>query len=471
MKFFGFFSFCRGDKKTSRQERNAQVQGPVHTEFNAVDLVFLVHTSHKVDSQQYGHYKTFMLHVLSAADIDSGWVRVGLVIYGSRGFVAFRLTDYSTKGSVAKAIRNLPLRRMSLANVAAGIDSARVEILTPDDGKREDTLSFVIIVTDSESTHGAKSIETSVKLLIEAGTKIYAVGIGFDNETELKRVASSNQDISNLRSVEELSTKKEALLRKIKALESRPVKDVPRDKEDSFYDAHVKSPQKSDAYWEDVRRVDLTFVIHSSKTCEESQFAFYKKYMLDIIRGANIGPHETLVGVVNYRRSGVLVFPFNQYLTRLDLVHAIMRLPLLCGKVSNFSAGMDTTRKKLFTRKSGDRFYVPNAVIVITDSNAINTQEEIEVSKQQLENVGAKIFAMGIYVDFDELMTIATDPTDAYAAYYAALLFLGPSFIVHDIGARVGPNDQTQSNDSLPALPPITQPVAGDQTTSAIRQK
>ena len=155
-----------------------------------LDLAFVIHTSNKVNGQQYQYYKNYMRDIISGADIDGGKVRVGVVIYRHDASVIFPLDRYQTKSDLNSAIDNLPLMASSFGNLAVGLDKVKDELFTPEGGDRDTAPNGVIVLTDAESKRGVWELPRAGHELRDSGAKIVTQGIGSWTSTQFQHVAS-----------------------------------------------------------------------------------------------------------------------------------------------------------------------------------------------------------------------------------------------------------------------------------------
>ncbi|RUS89036.1 hypothetical protein EGW08_003207 [Elysia chlorotica] len=75
-----------------------------------LDLAFLIHSSEAIDYDKYDYYTQFMHDVVKNADIDSGAVRVGAIIYNADGNVVFPLDRHTSSEALRAAIVEFPLQ-------------------------------------------------------------------------------------------------------------------------------------------------------------------------------------------------------------------------------------------------------------------------------------------------------------------------------------------------------------------------
>ncbi|GFR78016.1 collagen alpha-3(VI) chain [Elysia marginata] len=351
-----------------------------------------MHTSRRMKEADYDYYKDFMLDTISGANIDNGEVRVGAVIYRKKGSVVFPLNRYRSRNNLEDAINRLPFQPGTYSNLASGMDVVRENLFTPDAGDREDVPNAVIVVTDSDSTSDVDRIPESARKLKDAGVEIFTAGIGLDTSGELPALASGGDSgVLAANSVRGLTPMRDEIVLQIPALRRR------------FKDVFLPT-------WEDPKKLDLAFLIHTSKKVDQETFQQYKDFMRDTVSEADIESGAVQVGAVLYRKRGSVLFPLNRYNTKGDLNSGINGLKLQRAKDNSLAVGMDTVRENFFTPEQGDREDAPNVVIVLTDEDPTIDVAEIPAAAQMLKDQSrARVFAAGVGLNKDDLKDVASN--------------------------------------------------------------
>ena len=161
---------------------------------------------------------------------------------------------------------------------------------------------------------------------------------------------------------------------------------------------------------------DLVFVIDGSGSIEQAGAGNFKKikdFIKDIVNGFNIGFDKTHVGAVIFSSSASVRFGLDDYYSKSGINSAIDKVIYPSGGTYTGKA-LRMARKKMYT-KSGDREDKPNVVIVITDGKA---NDDVEGPTNQLRNLPAAIFAIGVGTNFDraELEKIAGSSANVFTA-------------------------------------------------------
>ncbi|XP_069108494.1 cartilage matrix protein-like [Argopecten irradians] len=153
------------------------------------DLVFVLDSSTSVGDENFRRMLEFVKDILLLADIDSGNVRVGLLIYSSRVEIQFHLNQYQTQSEVFKAIDRVPYI-LGSTNTADGLMVMRNEMFSFQNGDRANVPNVAIVVTDGQSNINSRRTIPEAQKAKGAGIDIYAIGIGLAETSELQAIAS-----------------------------------------------------------------------------------------------------------------------------------------------------------------------------------------------------------------------------------------------------------------------------------------
>ena len=147
--------------------------------------------------------KDFIKDFLYEADIDSGNVKVGVIIYSTQEHVMFHLNEYHTKAEVYNAVDEMPYRYGS-TNTADALKTMRTEMFTEWNGDREGVDNIAIILTDGVSNINSRRTIPEAETARAENIHIYAIGIGLTDTKELDGIASKPVD-ENRFAVQEFS--------------------------------------------------------------------------------------------------------------------------------------------------------------------------------------------------------------------------------------------------------------------------
>lgn len=158
-----------------------------------IDLVFVLDASTSVTEPNYRLMKNFVKDFLAEAEIDSGNVRVAVIIYSTEDYVQFQLNTYRTQADVFNAIDAIPYRHGS-TNTADALRTMRTQMFTQSNGDRPGVENIAVVVTDGVSNINSRRTITEAEQARADGIHIYAIGIGLSETTELDGIASKPVD-------------------------------------------------------------------------------------------------------------------------------------------------------------------------------------------------------------------------------------------------------------------------------------
>ena len=116
------------------------------------DIIFVLDESGSIGSRDFGLMKSFLSHLVSRLDVDSGNTRVGLVTYSSNVGTGFNLSAHSSVASVQSAISSLTYSGGG-TNTDAALAHVRSTMLTSAAGDRSNVPNVVVVLTDGQSNN------------------------------------------------------------------------------------------------------------------------------------------------------------------------------------------------------------------------------------------------------------------------------------------------------------------------------
>ena len=131
----------------------------------------------------------FTKDLIHNADIDSGNVRVGLVIYSTRVHIQFHLGSHNTKSAILDAIEKVPYITGN-TNTADGLATIGTSMFVDKNGDRPDVENIAILVTDGQSNINSRRTMPEAVKLRDSGIKIFSVGIGLTQTQEIRQISS-----------------------------------------------------------------------------------------------------------------------------------------------------------------------------------------------------------------------------------------------------------------------------------------
>lgn len=149
--------------------------------------------------------RAFAKSLVDKADVDSGSVRFGVLIYSTEVLIQFHLNRYQTSAEIKRAIDNIPYIYGS-TNSADALRIMHIEMFTQANGDRLNVDNIAFMITDGISNINYRRTIPEAEAARTDGIHIYAIGIGLDDTRELDGIASvpSAKNSFNVKEFDEL---------------------------------------------------------------------------------------------------------------------------------------------------------------------------------------------------------------------------------------------------------------------------
>ncbi|XP_023083722.1 matrilin-4 isoform X1 [Piliocolobus tephrosceles] len=176
--------------------------------------------------------------------------------------------------------------------------------------------------------------------------------------------------------------------------------------------------------------LDLVFVIDSSRSVRPFEFETMRQFLVGLVRGLNVGPNATRVGVIQYSSQVQSVFPLRAFSRREDMERAIRDLvPLAQGTMTGLA--IQYAMNVAFSVAEGARppeERVPRVAVIVTDGRP---QDRVAEVAAQARARGIEIYAVGVQrADVGSLRAMASPPLDEH-------VFLVESFdLIQEFGLQ-----------------------------------
>ncbi|XP_030681503.1 matrilin-4 isoform X4 [Nomascus leucogenys] len=176
--------------------------------------------------------------------------------------------------------------------------------------------------------------------------------------------------------------------------------------------------------------LDLVFVIDSSRSVRPFEFETMRQFLMGLLRGLNVGPNATRVGVIQYSSQVQSVFPLRAFSRREDMERAIRDLvPLAQGTMTGLA--IQYAMNVAFSVAEGARppeERVPRVAVIVTDGRP---QDRVAEVAAQARARGIEIYAVGVQrADVGSLRAMASPPLDEH-------VFLVESFdLIQEFGLQ-----------------------------------
>ncbi|PNJ86133.1 MATN4 isoform 4 [Pongo abelii] len=176
--------------------------------------------------------------------------------------------------------------------------------------------------------------------------------------------------------------------------------------------------------------LDLVFVIDSSRSVRPFEFETMRQFLMGLLRGLNVGPNATRVGVIQYSSQVQSVFPLRAFSRSEDMERAIRDLvPLAQGTMTGLA--IQYAMNVAFSVAEGARppeERVPRVAVIVTDGRP---QDRVAEVAAQARARGIEIYAVGVQrADVGSLRAMASPPLDEH-------VFLVESFdLIQEFGLQ-----------------------------------
>ena len=177
------------------------------------DIIFILDSSTSVRAPNFQKMLDFIVEFVSAADIDSGNVRIGAVLYSTAVKIQFHLNEYHTKQDVIDAVKKIPYVYGS-TNTYGGLNVMRTQMFTQQNGDRPSVANIAILITDGVSNINSFDTIPEAEKVRADNILLYGIGIGLSDTTELSQIASPpiSENMFVVQNFDELSILKEKVL-------------------------------------------------------------------------------------------------------------------------------------------------------------------------------------------------------------------------------------------------------------------
>lgn len=138
-------------------------------------MVIIIDASTSVTEPNYKKMLDFVKDIVQSGDIDSGDVRVGVVIYSTDVEIQFHLNQYTTEADVIAAIDKIPYIYGS-TNTADALKTMHEAMFLTSRGDRPDVNNVAIVLTDGVSNINSRRTIPEAEAARNKGIEVYVVG-------------------------------------------------------------------------------------------------------------------------------------------------------------------------------------------------------------------------------------------------------------------------------------------------------
>ncbi|NWT65865.1 MATN2 protein, partial [Prunella himalayana] len=162
------------------------------------------------------------------------------------------------------------------------------------------------------------------------------------------------------------------------------------------------------------KRLDLVFIIDSSRSVSHYDFEKVKEFILTILQFLDISPDATHVGLIQYGSTVKQEFALKTFRRKQDIERAVKRMMhLATGTMTGLA--LQYAVNIAFSETEGARPLrqnVPRIIMIVTDGRPQDPVAEIAAKAR---NSGIIIFAIGVgRVDMNTLKSIGSEPHEEH---------------------------------------------------------
>lgn len=162
------------------------------------------------------------------------------------------------------------------------------------------------------------------------------------------------------------------------------------------------------------KRLDLVFIIDSSRSVRPYDFEKVKEFILTILQFLDISPDNTRVGLIQYASTVKNEFSLKTFKKKQDVERAVKRMMYLAtGTMTGLA--IQYAMNIAFSESEGARPLrenVPRVIMIVTDGRPQDPVAEIAAKTR---NSGILIFAIGVgRVDMNTLKSIGSEPHEEH---------------------------------------------------------
>ena len=162
--------------------------------------------------------------------------------------------------------------------------------------------------------------------------------------------------------------------------------------------------------------IDLAFVIDSSGSVTEPNFRLGLEFIVKVCEYFDIAyPHGTRIALIRYSAVSTIMFRFNTYINKEDVLNAIRTIPYQAGSTRTDKALLKAHSALFGNPNNGVRpkeLGVPRVLVLLTDGRSTSGTNSVIQPSNVLRQEGVNIFVIGIgkNINKNELDIIASDP-------------------------------------------------------------
>ncbi|XP_020842911.2 collagen alpha-4(VI) chain-like [Phascolarctos cinereus] len=372
------------------------------------DVVFLVDTSKGTSPATFHRMKSFIFRVIDVLEVGRDKYQIGLAQYGHQVHVEFLLNTYQNLDEMIIHIQQNFVLRGGARKTENALQYMQETFFQEKAGSRflQGIPQYAVVIT---SGHSEDLVSEAAQKLKGRGVKIMAVGIQNFDRRELEGMATP------------------PFVFEIEGQDG--VRQLQRDMSQVFensgrLDLSSEMGEEALAVCMSASVADIVFLVEASGGIGLENFQQVIQFLGKVIRTLNIGPNNVRVGLVLYSDEPRLEFGLDMFLSQLEILSHLNKLPFIGGKTKT-GAALDFLRNIVFTQERGSRSGqgIQQLAVVITEGYS---QDEVDRPASLLRRAGVMLFAVGTQKasGSNDLDRIASYPARKHAIYLESFLQL-----------------------------------------------
>ena len=157
----------------------------------------MIDTSGSISDSSYQYVREFIENVVLEMNVGPENSRAAVIIFNNAAFLHFNLNQYTDRGSLITAIRNIP-KYGGGTNIPAALNLLRNSALNGSLGIRNSSRQITIFLTDGE---GGDVVSAAAALSETEIFQVFSVGVDNARLDQLNLIASNNAEFVYYHSV------------------------------------------------------------------------------------------------------------------------------------------------------------------------------------------------------------------------------------------------------------------------------
>lgn len=359
------------------------------------DIVFILDASMFTTAEQFADSSEFVRTVARGLDIGYNRTRVSVVTISDNSSSVIGLLEYSEKRFLLAAIdERVTYRGTSVPDMASAVSIARTRSLTELNGDRPRVPDVVVFLVAHTLPYANAAVQSEINRLKDNNVEIIGLVYGTNDRAyhrgQLAQVVSEPIEgnsfvVGNTNSFNSiLSNLNERLCGEIPACAGE---------------------------------ADITFIMDSSGSIGLRGWEQLTDFVARVVNNLYVNENGIRIAIITYAGRSRVEFPLDRYYTKEEMLASIRALQYEEGSGTNTAGAISRALTDVYRPGTGDRLYVRDIAVVITDGFSTIDGDLIEAVSTRAHDLGIRTFAIGVGAAnnarfLEELDAIASDPNE-----------------------------------------------------------